>query len=108
MTTAALVLVFWLVAAIVVAAAHEEPVTIATLLVTAFAYTRLAARESGITHALGAGVAWLVLSIAAEMTATAVLGHPWCALLGTPAHPLLRNINLFVWIFAPALFARGE
>lgn len=100
--TAGFVFLFWLVAAAMVTATQAgEVVTIATLLVTAFAYTRLVARESGITHALGVGIAWLSLSICAEI---AVHAH----LLGSPDRPLLRNVILFAWVFAPALFARRE
>jgi hypothetical protein len=66
------------------------------------------AREAGITHALGVGIAWLVLSIATEIALTTRVGHGWFTLLGSPDRPLLRNVLLFVWIFAPALFARRE
>lgn len=114
--TAILVVVFWIVAAVLVVAAHLEiepwsprggaAVTIAALLLVACAYTRLVAREAGITHALGVGIAWLVLSIAAEVALTTQVGHGWFTLLGPPDRPLLRTLLLFVWIFSPALFAR--
>ena len=112
--TATVVLLFWLIAAVLVVAAHaielrseaaRAVVTIAVLFATAFAYMRCSAGRSGVTHALGVGVAWLVLSIAVEIALAARLGHGWFSLLGSPSHPLLRNVILFVWIFAPAFFA---
>jgi hypothetical protein len=116
--TAALVVIFWLAAAVLVSAAHaaldprstagSATATLTAILLAAFCYTRLVARQSGITHALGVGIAWLVLSIVTELALTAHAGHGWVLLLGSPDHPLLRNISLFAWIFAPALFARGE
>lgn len=111
-------LLFWLVAAILVAIAQVEidplsvpggaVVTIASIFAVAWAYTRLCAPHCGISHALGVGIAWLVLTIVTEMVMTARLGHGWYALLGTPVHPLLRNVFLFVWVFAPAFFAHAE
>jgi hypothetical protein len=118
LTTAALVLLFWTVAAGLVAAVHLsiEPqsvkasavATIVALLAAAYAYSRFVAREAGISHALGVGIAWLSLSIATEIALTSYVGHGWFTLLGSPEQPLLRNIYLFAWIFAPALFARRE
>lgn len=115
-TTAALVLFFWMVAASLVAAAHVavEPrsatagavATIAAVTVTAYAYSQFAARQAGVTHALGVGIAWLVLSIATEIALATYAGHGWFTLLGSPGRPLLRNVLLFVWIFAPSCFAR--
>lgn len=117
-TKAALVTLFWLVAAIGVGAVHiaidrasatgAAVASIAIVVVTAGCYTRLCARCAGITHALGVGIAWLLLGIVAEIVITTRLGHPWYAVLGTPDRPLIRNLFLFVWIFAPALFARRE
>jgi len=112
-----LVLLFWLVAAALVAAAHElDPwspltgaaVTIGAVFAVAYCYIRFCAPNAGISHALGVGTTWLVLAIAGELAISAWLGHGWYALLGTPDRPLLRNVFLFVWIFAPAFFARGE
>ncbi|MGZ8867062.1 MAG: hypothetical protein ACXW2P_01870 [Thermoanaerobaculia bacterium] len=115
-TTATLVLLFWVIAAVLVFASHNgiEPrwpkagtvATIGSLLVTAYAYSRLVAREAGVPHALGVGIAWLALSIVVEISMTSVVGHGWFGLLGSPERPLVRNILLFVWIFSPALFAR--
>ena len=117
-TTAVLVVLFWMVAAALVIATHLEieprsarvgaVATIAALFATAYAYSRFVAREAGVTHALGVGTAWLMLSIATEVALTTQIGHGWFTLLGSPDRPLLRNVLLFVWIFAPALFARRE
>ena len=118
LTTAALVVLFWIAAAILVITTHLEidprsPITggvmvIIILIAAAFSYTRLVARTAGVNHALGVGIAWLTLSIATEIAFTTRLRHGWFTLLGSPDHPLLRNIFLFVWIFAPAFFARRE
>jgi hypothetical protein len=117
-TTAALVALFWLAAAALAGMAHVavEPrsvlagsaASIAAVFVCAYAYTRLAARQAGVSHALSVGIAWLVLAIATEMAMTAHFRHGWYALIGTPAHPLLRNLFLFVWVFAPSFFAHRE
>lgn len=117
-TTALLVVLFWLVADVFLVATHVaiEPLSargaalaaVAALVLTAFAYTRFVAREAGEAHALGVGVAWLLLSIAAEMAFTASAGHPWFTLLGSPDRPLLRHVLLFVWVFSPSMFARRE
>jgi hypothetical protein len=114
-----LIFLFWIAAALLAAACHLEldgrsragsaVTTMAAITGVAFAYTRLCARNAGISHALAVGIAWLVLAIVAEIAIGSGIGHGWYALIGTPDRPLLRNIILFVWIFAPALFARdGE
>jgi hypothetical protein len=116
--TAALVFLLWLAAAGLVVAARTvlDPLspagaafagTVAVVL-TAYAYMRLCARWRGVGHALGVGVAWLMLAIVAEVAMTAVLDHEWCGLLGSPERPLLRNFFLFVWIFAPSLFSQSD
>ena len=117
-TTALFVVIFWSVAAALVTSAHLEieprspgaaaVATIGAMLVTAGGYMWLVARHAGVTHALGVGIAWLTLSIVAEIALTTHLGHAWFTLLGSPNRPLLRNIFLFAWIFAPALFARSD
>ncbi|HEX2832675.1 MAG TPA: hypothetical protein VHW00_06650 [Thermoanaerobaculia bacterium] len=117
-TTAAVVTLFWIIAAIGVGAVHLEidprsssggaVASIAIIVIAAWSYMRFCARWAGISHALGVGIAWLVLGIAAEIGVTMRVGHGWYAVLGTPDHPLLRNIYLFVWIFAPAIFAQRE
>lgn len=118
LVTAVLVSLFWIAAGTLVATCHVEidprspsggaAATIASIIVVAYAYTRLCARHAGISHALGVGSAWLVLAIVAELVIASRVGHGWYLLLGSPSRPLLRNIFLFVWIFAPALFAHGE
>ena len=114
-TTAMLVVLFWILGAMLIEAAHVEieprspraaaVATIAAVLITAFAYTRLVAREAGMTHALGIGIAWLVLCITTEIVFATHAGHGWFMLLGSPDRPLVRNLLLFAWIFSPALFA---
>lgn len=116
--TALLVPLFWVAAAALVVWAHLEveprslpggaAATIAAIIAAAFAYHRLAAREAGITHLLGVGIAWLVLAIVAEMAIARHLGHSWFSLLGSPDRPLLRNLYMFIWIFAPAFFSHAE
>lgn len=112
--TAVLVVLFWLVAASLVVALHlvlagSSPVicvagqTLA-ILAAAFVYMRFAASVSSVDHALFAGAAWLVLAIAAEISMTAHTGHGWYVLIGSPASAL-RNILMFAWILAPALFS---
>jgi hypothetical protein len=114
-TTAAVVVLFWLAAAGAAAAAQMNlgpiPATVATIaaiLLAAYGYTRFCARQAGISHALGVGIAWLALSIISEIVLAAQLDRGWYAVLGSPARPLLRNLFFFVWIFGPALFARRE
>jgi hypothetical protein len=109
---------FWIVAAMLVMAAHaaldrtssiaSAVATLAVILGAAYGYTRLIASRAGVTHALSVGITWLVLSIVAELTIAARLGHGWFTLIGSPQHPLLRNVCLFVWIFAPGLFATAD
>jgi hypothetical protein len=114
-TTASLALLFWMLAAVLVAMAHAAldaispaigaATAIAALLASSYFYTRIAARNAGITHALALGIAWLVLAIVAELTVSGQLGHNWYGLLGSPDRPLLRNVSLFAWIFTPSLTA---
>ncbi|HEX7831085.1 MAG TPA: hypothetical protein VF787_15625 [Thermoanaerobaculia bacterium] len=117
-TTAVLIVAFWLAAAALAGTAHVEldPLSssggavaaIASVFLAAYAYTQLCARNAGMSHALGVGTAWLTLAIVVEIAMTTHLRHGWYALLGSPTHPLLRNLFLFVWVFAPAFFARRE
>ena len=110
------ILLTWIGAAALVAAVHAwlDPRSAATAVVAvtgsialmAFVYMRLCARDADASHALGVGIAWLALSILTEIVVTRAQGHPWYGLLGSPAHPLLRNLFPFAWIFLPALFAR--
>ena len=117
MVTALFVAGFWIagVAAVIGAHAGLDPrsrmagaaAALAAIVAIAYGYMRLAAPDRSVTHALSVGTSWLVLSMAAEITMASRLGHGWFTLIGSPDHPLLRNVYLFVWIFAPALFARG-
>ncbi len=117
-TTAALVIIFWIAAAAVVGVVQTKLpslspagaaiATIATILLAAFCYTRFCARRAGVPHALGVGIAWLVLGITTELVMAMRLGRGWYAVLGSPDRPLLRNVFFFVWIFGPALFAQRE
>lgn len=106
--TAVLAGLFWLAAATLVATTHMAAAGIVAVFVCAYGYTSFCARNAGVTHALSVGIVWLVLAIAAEIAMTTHLGHAWYGLLGTPDRPLLRNVFLFVWVFAPAFFARGD
>ena len=118
LTIAILVGSFWLAAATLVGTMHAKidplsvpggaAASIGAVFVCAYCYTRWCARHAGVTHALSVGIAWLVLAIAAEIAMTAHLGGGWYDLIGTPDRPLLRNVFMFVWVFAPAFFAHGE
>ena len=115
-TRATMIVLFWVVAAVFVVVAHSRiefvspvasvVVKTCTLVLTSLAYMKLAAREGTVHHALFVGLAWLLLAIAAEVTMTAITGHSWFDLIGTPGRPYLRDVLLFAWIASPALFAR--
>jgi len=118
MTRSACVVMFWTMAAGLVSAAHFRldrvspvggaAVEIAVLIGVAFCYMRLIVPSATVDHALLVGIIWLLLTIVAEMLVGGFVHHGWFALLGSPARPILRNVFLFAWIFAPALFARRE
>lgn len=103
-------LLFWLLAAILVAASHAALdrisaaagalAGIAVIVGAAFGYMRLAARDATVDHALVVGIVWLLLAVVSEIALASD------ALLGSPERPVIRNLFLFVWIFSPALFAR--
>jgi uncharacterized membrane protein YGL010W len=115
-TRAALVAVFWIVAALLVAIAHQKMYTASpvvavaveavAIVATAGAYIRIAAPQSTLDHALFAGTVWVLLGIATEIAMTARSGHQWFALLGSPANGGLRCVLLITWVIAPALFVR--
>ena len=117
-TTYVLVVLFWALAAILVGTAHLRldrasqwggaATEIGAVIVVAFIYMRFVARQPGVDHALLVGVIWLLLAIVGEIAVAGYVHHGWFALLGSPARPMLRNVFLFVWVFAPALFARRE
>ena len=98
-------LLFFVVAAVLVATATRSEVKVAAIVITSFAYMRVA-RTPTVQHALFVGTAWLALAIATEMIATATSGHGWFSLCGTPSSPMTRDVMLCAWLAAPALFAR--
>ncbi len=109
----ALVLLFWGLAALLVIAVQGRfpapPVACAaiqmvTIVAVALAYMKVAASEATIDHALFVGTAWLVLSIVTELAMAAHTGHGWFEIIGSPTSSL-RNVLMFAWILAPALFA---
>ena len=106
LTTFMFAIAFWAIAAGVVAATDFAVLKIAAVVAVAWLYVRLIARDCTVDHALFVGVAWLLLAIAAEVTASAHFGRGWFALIGQPAHPAIRDVLLFTWVAAPALFAR--
>ena len=118
LSAALLVFVFWIIGSLLVIAAHIElePISpaacavasIAALIANAWAYSRFSGRDAGVSHALGVGIAWLMLSISTEIALASSSGQPWFTLLGSPNQPLFRNLLLFIWIFAPVFFARRE
>jgi len=117
-TRVALVAVFWIVAALLVAITHEKMYAVSPVVAvaieavaivsTAGAYIRIAAPQSTLDHALFAGTVWVLLGIATEIAMTAHSGHQWFALLGSPSNGGLRCVLLIAWIIAPALFVRSR
>jgi hypothetical protein len=69
-------------------------------------YARVCECPGSGKQALIIGAAWLLLTIVAEVGVSLRLGHHWYALLGSPEHPFLRNVTMFFWLFAPAMFVR--
>jgi hypothetical protein len=112
---AALAIVFWSIAAVLVALTHQwldaasavasVVVEVGAIIATAAAYIRFAAPDARLDHALFVGTTWVVLAIVAEIAMTASSGRQWFALLGSPAHGGLRCALLIAWVLAPALFA---
>lgn len=115
-TTAFLVVLSWIGAATLVAVAHMRVdrlsapggalAVIASIVAAAYVYMRFCAPQATMSHALGVGIAWLMMAIGTEIAFATRLSHPWYEILGSPTHPLLRTVFLFVWIFSPALFVR--
>ena len=116
--TAVLVFLCWIGSAALVALAHAKldsmsaggsaVAVIGSIVIVAAIYMRLLTPQATVTHALGVGIAWLMLTIVADMIAASLAGYGWYPFLGSPDRPLLRNIALFVWIFGPAVFARNS
>ena len=117
-TRAALVIIFWSVAAALVTFVHQRvdvtsPVAsaagkVGVIVLIAAAYIRLNAAQSTLDHALLVGTTWVLLDISAEITATATTGRQWFALIGSPTNGGLRCMLLIAWIIAPALFIRSR
>lgn len=117
-TRVALIVAFWIVAALSVAIAHQMmaaassviSVAVETIAIVAVAgaYIRLVVPHATLDHALFAGTTWVLLGIAAEIIMTANSGHQWFALLGSPANGGLRCVLLIAWVLAPALFIRSR
>jgi hypothetical protein len=115
-TKAALVIAFWSIAAILVALVHQRmdvtsPVAsvvikVVAIVLIAAAYSKLAASEATLDHALFAGTTWVLLGIVTEIAITASSGRQWFALLGSPVNGGLRCVLLIAWVIAPALFVR--
>ena len=116
-TTAALVVLFWGFAALLVVAAHQmvEPISpaasvvakVCAIVLIAFVYMQLTAHQATLDHALLVGAVWLVLAIAAEISMTMYSHRGWFDLLGSPTSAL-RNVVMVAWVAAPPLFARSR
>ena len=112
----ALVVFFWALAATIAIAAHASldsmttagavVVKIAAIVLVAWMYVRLTARNCTVDHALLVGITWLLLDIGAEIATTTYLGRGWFDLIGPPAKHAIRDVLLLTWTAAPALFAR--
>jgi hypothetical protein len=116
--TAIPLVAFWSLAAFIVMAAGLRLdrisntgallAKVAVILLVAFAYMRVGVRHAAFEHALFAGIVWASLSLLAEMVMAIRVHHAWGALIGSPAHDVLRNVLLLAWIAAPAIFARRD
>lgn len=114
----ALAIVFWSIAALLVAFTHQwldatspeasVAVEVGAIVAMAAAYIRFAAPDATLDHALFVGTTWVLLAIIAEIAMTASSGRQWFALLGSPAHGGLRCVLLIAWVIAPALFATSH
>ena len=103
----ALVILFWLIAAVLVLAAQQS-VALQSLAIVAVAFAYMHVAKADLNHALGAGAAWLVLGIVAELIVAAVTGHNRFALLGSPQHVGLHYALLFLWVASPVFFVRAR
>src|SRR5258708_1371537 len=107
-TRIALIVAFWIVAALLVAVAHQMmaaaspviSVAVETMAIVAVAgtYIRLVMPHATLDHALFAGTTWVLLGIAAEIIMTANSGRQWFALLGSPTNGGLRCVLLIAWV----------
>jgi hypothetical protein len=115
-TRVVMAVVFWSLAALLVALAHQRldatsplasaAIEVGTIVAVAAVYIRIVSPESTLDHALFVGTTWVLLAISAEIIMTASSGRQWFALLGSPAHGGLRCVLLIAWLIAPALFVR--
>ena len=115
---AAMIVVFWIAAAFLVAVIHRkldavQPVAavvaeVIAIVAMAGSYVRLVTPHASLDHALFVGTTWVLLGIAAEIMMTANSGRQWFALLGSPSNGGLRCVLLIAWIIAPALFVRSH
>lgn len=114
-TTAALIVAFWMVAAALVAwingfFARPDAGCVVTrllaILVVAWLYVRLTARDASVEHTVIVGISWVLLGVTTEMAMTETLGHPWFRLLGAPHPSFAHNLTIIAWLAAPTLFAR--
>src|SRR5258708_24926353 len=111
---AALAIVFWSIAAVLVALAHQrldatDPVVsvvieVGAIVVMAAAYIRIVSPEATLDHALFVGTTWVLLAIAAEISMAADSGRQWFALLRSPAPGGLRCHLLISGGLAPPGF----
>jgi FtsH-binding integral membrane protein len=109
------VFVFWLAAALLVIVVHRrvEPhgaaaaAMVKTLVIVAMsgAYMKIAGNDTTLDHALSVGAIWLALAVTAEIGVSLHDHRGWFDLLGSPSSPW-RNVLMFAWVVAPALFAR--
>lgn len=114
-TTVAGSFLFWVLTAGAVATAHRYlearfpgsclVLSIMAIVLMAFAYMRLVARDATLDQALVIGIGWGVLAILAEVIDITSF-TPTYPLLGSPAHEAFRDLMVIAWIGAPALFAR--
>ncbi len=114
---ATVALLLWAATAVAVLLVQRELASLLPALIVAaksfliamagFAYVRLT-RDCSIDHALAVGACWLTLGIATEVLVSTSARHTWFTLLGSPARPYLRDVLLFSWVAAPALFARRK
>src|SRR3954453_21062902 len=107
-TRIALIVAFWIAAALLVSIAHQlmaaaSPVisvAVETMAIVAVAgaYIRFATPHATLDHALFAGTTWVLLGVAAEIIMTANSGRQWFALLGSPTNGGLRCVLLIAWV----------
>ena len=101
-----LAILFWLPAAIIVGATHFIAVKVIVIVAIAYTYMRWTRRDATVEAALVTGIAWALLSIAAEVVVSSWSRGGWYQLLGSPRGLVWRDVLLLAWIGAPALFAR--